>query len=111
MAFVQSMRPQQTLTHAADKAVLFLLAGCLIHFATGEQDVRRFGSLGKRLMFALGGMSGLVLSNAGLDLVLHDHLAGKLFRAHVSVSSFGAAGSEASAAIELHRWCHVLPSS
>jgi NADH-quinone oxidoreductase subunit L len=52
----------QMLTHAADKAVLFLLAGCLIHFATGEQDVRRFGSLGKRL--SLVSASLLVASGA-----------------------------------------------
>ncbi len=52
----------QTLTHAADKAVLFLLAGCFIHFATGEQDVRRFGSLGKRL--SLVSASLLVASGA-----------------------------------------------
>ena len=59
----------QTLTHGADKAVLFLLAGCLIHFATGEQDVRRFGSMGKRLSL----VSASLLVHAGMHPGIKGH--------------------------------------
>ena len=39
------------MTHAFFKALLFLVAGAIIHHLAGEQDIRRMGGLGKKMPF------------------------------------------------------------
>src|SRR5690606_15004361 len=39
-------------THAFFKALLFLVAGVIIHNLSGEQDMRRMGGLAQRMPFA-----------------------------------------------------------
>jgi len=52
------------MNHAFFKALLFLCAGCIIHSAFNEQDVRRFGSFSKvlPLIFILVLLGSLALS-------------------------------------------------
>ncbi|MHB9145989.1 MAG: NADH-quinone oxidoreductase subunit L [Symbiobacteriia bacterium] len=39
------------MTHAFFKALLFLVAGAIIHHLAGEQDIRKMGGLGKKMPF------------------------------------------------------------
>lgn len=73
------------LTHAFFKALLFLVAGMVIHGLHGEQDIRRMGGLGKKMPFAYWTFLIGALALAGLpplsgffskDEILGEVLAG-----------------------------------
>jgi NADH-quinone oxidoreductase subunit L len=54
------------MTHAFFKALLFLAAGSVIHAVGGEQDMRKMGGLGKKILWTHGTMLIATFAIAGI---------------------------------------------